>query len=195
MSNIGKYINNITYINLDKRPDRKKEIEEELTKMGLSGERFAAIEHTVGIAGCGMSHLAVLKDAKAKGYKNILVLEDDFQFIVDRTTFEKELEGFFALNIPYDVLMLSYNCRNINPYNAIVSRATNAQTTSGYIVHERFYDTLIRIWEEGLQKFIPLDICWKSLQPSSQWFLMNTRIGIQRESYSDIEQKIVNYKV
>jgi hypothetical protein len=75
-------------------------------------------------------------------------------------------------------------------------------TASGYIVHERFYDTLLRIWEEGLQKYIEtgyfgykLDVYWKSLLPSSQWFLMNTRIGVQRESYSDIEKLRVNYKV
>jgi len=200
---VSKCIDHIVYINLNKRPDRKKEMEEELTKMGLSGERFAAIEHKQGIIGCGMSHLAILKDAKAKGYKNILVLEDDFQFVVDGATFGKELESFFDLNIPYDVLMVSYNCSMKQPYNTIVSRVTNAQTTSGYIVHERFYDTLIHVWEEGLQKLIEtgnepkyaLDIYWKSLQPSSQWFLMNTRIGVQRESYSDIEKRRVNYKV
>ena len=198
-----KHINKVVYINLDKRSDRKKEMEGELAKMGLSGERFSAIEHTRGAFGCSMSHLAVLKDAKANKYKNILVLEDDFQFIVDRPTFEKELQSFFDLNIPYDVLMLSYNCYEKKPYNTIVSRAINVQTASGYIVHERFYDTLIHVWEEGLQKLIEtgneptysLDQCWKSLQPSSQWFLMNTRIGVQRESYSDIEKRRVNYKV
>ena len=177
-------------------------MEEELAKMGLRGERFAAIENTNGAIGCSMSHLAILKDAKAKGYKNILVLEDDFQFIVDRTTFEKELQSFFDLNIPYDVLMLSYRCIEKKPYDTIVSRAIDVLTASGYIVHERFYDTLLRIWEEGLQKFIEtgylgytLDAYWKSLQPSSQWFLMNTRIGVQRESYSDNEKRLVNYKM
>lgn len=199
----SKYIEKVVYINLDKRPDRKKEMEGELAKMGLSGERFAAIEHRNGAIGCSMSHLAVLKQAKANKHKNILVLEDDFQFVVDRATFEKELHSFFDLNIPYDVLMVSYNCYEKKPYNAIVSRVNDAQTTSGYLVHERFYDSLLRVWEEGLQKFIEtgngpkyaLDQYWKSLQPSSQWFLMNTRIGIQRDSYSDIEQRRVNYRV
>jgi len=152
---------------------------------------------------CSMSHIAVLKQAKANTHKNILVFEDDFQFVVDRATFEKQLQSFFDLNIPYDVLMLSHNCYEKKPYNTIVSRAINVQTASGYIVHERFYDSLLRVWEEGLQKLIEtgneskyaLDQCWKSLQPSSQWFVMNTRIGLQRESYSDIEKKRVNYKV
>jgi hypothetical protein len=98
--------------------------------------------------------------------------------------------------------MLSYNQIKYEQYNNNVSRAINVQTTSGFIVHNRFYDSLIRVWEEGLQNLIDtdnrqysLDICWKALQPSSQWFLMNRRIGVQRESYSDIEYKVMDYKV
>ena len=200
---ISNNIDKIVYINLDKRPDRKKEIEHELAIMGLSGERFSAIEHKRGMIGCGMSHLAVLKQAKAKGYNNILVLEDDFHFIVDKSVFEKELDSFFDLNIPYDVLMLSYNHLKHEQYNTVMSRAINVQTASGYIVHSRFYDSLIRVWEAGLQNLIEtgnepkysVDQCWKTLQPSSQWFLLNTRIGVQRESYSDIEHRVVDYKV
>ena len=189
------------YINLDKRPDRKKELECELARMGLSGERFSAIEHARGAIGCCMSHLAALKLAKERGYSNILIFEDDFQFIVDKSTLERNLNAFFSFNIPYDVLMLSYNCYGKLPYNAVVSKATDVQTASGYIVHERFYDSLIRVWEEGLLKLIEtgnsdiyiLDQTWKSLQPVSNWYIMEPRIGIQRESYSDLQGKVVSY--
>ena len=73
----------IVYINLERRQDRREEIEQELVQYGLSGERFNAISHELGLAGCNLSHIQVLKDAEEANLENLLVLEDDFQFLVD----------------------------------------------------------------------------------------------------------------
>ena len=71
MNNIEK----IVYINLDHRTDRRTQMEEELTGMDISAERFSAILRKPGCIGCLESHLAVLELAKASGWKNILILE------------------------------------------------------------------------------------------------------------------------
>jgi len=102
-------IDKIIFINLEKRKDRLLEIENELDKFNLEYERFNAIEHECGIVGCGFSHLAVLKIAKEKNYKNILILEDDFTFIVTKEEFEMELNRFFNNVSEYDVCMISCN--------------------------------------------------------------------------------------
>lgn len=74
-------IDKIIYINLNKRIDRRTDIEKDLNDFNLEYERFEAIETPgFGILGCGQSHLAVLKLAKERGYKNILIFEDDFTF-------------------------------------------------------------------------------------------------------------------
>ena len=201
------HIDKIFYINLERRIDRRLLLEREFLRMDLSGERFPAIEDTIGMIGCGKSHLAVLKLAKERGYKNILILEDDFEFLVDKEIFEKEISTFFSLKMDYDVLMLSYNCVNNHDYTALEStnvfKVNSAQTTSGYIVNEHFYDILIKCFEEGLDKLIEtnnqskysLDQYWKILQPRSKWFGFCKRIGKQRSSYSDIENRYVNYGV
>ena len=68
-------IDKIYYINLNKRTDRREQIEKELNEFGLNYERFEAIEtHGFGIHGCGLSHLAVLKLAKENIYENVLIL-------------------------------------------------------------------------------------------------------------------------
>ena len=36
---------------------------------------------------------------------------------------------------------------------------------------------------------------WKKLQPESKWYHFKNRLGVQSEDYSDIENKVVNYKV
>ena len=74
-------IDKIIYINLDKRTDRKAEIEQELQHNNLRFERFPAIQTPEGCIGCSLSHLQVVKLAKERGYNNILILEDDFMFL------------------------------------------------------------------------------------------------------------------
>lgn len=196
-------IAHIVYINLDRRTDRRDQLEYELSRMGLSGERFAAITHSSGIVGCGMSHLAVLEKAKAAGWESVLVLEDDFQFIVDKPTLETRMAAFIDSALPYDVLMFSYHETTQEPFNDVVSKVVKAQTTAGYLVHSRFYDTLINTWKEGLSKLIAtgehwnysLDQYWKRLQPNAQWFLLIPRIGFQRPGYSDLAGRNVEYGI
>jgi ribosomal-protein-serine acetyltransferase len=92
---MSSYIDKIIYINLSKRTDRREEIENELNNFNLYYERFEAIPTPeCGIYGCGLSHLSVLKLAKERNYKNILILEDDFQFLVQ---WENQIVG--AVNL------------------------------------------------------------------------------------------------
>jgi glycosyl transferase family 25 len=189
MENIHK----IVYINLDKRQDRRAEIESEFVRMGLSGERFQAIERRPGILGCGLSHLAVLKRAEAEGWENVLIFEDDFHFIVDKDTFNQIITNFFSTISDWDVLMLSYVIESSRPYNEMFGYVSAATTASGYLVHRRFYKILIQVLETAMPSLehtghhwrYANDQCWKAVQSSVKWFYSLTRIGIQRASYSD----------
>jgi GR25 family glycosyltransferase involved in LPS biosynthesis len=196
-------IDKIIYINLNKRSDRKVLIEGELNNFILPYERFEAIENSdFGCLGCGYSHLAVLKMAKDKGYKNILILEDDFMFVVTKEEFEKELSDFFNLYPDFDVCMLSYNLNKFEPtkYDNIL-RVLDAQTTAGYIVNNKYYDALINLYEEAmpLLKSTQMhwiyanDQIWKQLQPKDNWYCFSNRIGKQRPGYSDIANSYVEY--
>jgi glycosyl transferase family 25 len=196
-------ISKIIYINLERRQDRREQIEQELAAIGLIGERFNAINHTSGIVGCGLSHLAVLKQAEENQWENLLILEDDFQFLVPKETLNQQLQAFWDLNIPWDVIMLSYNLSASTPYNDLIGRVTDAQTASGYLVNRHFYPKLINM----LTQATPLlestgnhweyanDQCWKQLQPISQWFYFMTRLGKQRGSFSDNSNRYMDYGV
>ena len=100
----------IVYINLDKRPDKKKYIEDQLKKLGLlkGAIRFSGIDGSqlpksrenyylknfktmakkrdriLGRIGCFLSHKAVLELAINTGLDNILILEDDCKFLIDK---------------------------------------------------------------------------------------------------------------
>lgn len=198
-------ISKIIYINLDKRVDRREHIEKELNDFGLSYERFAAIEtQGFGIVGCGLSHLQVFKIAKERNYENILILEDDFTFLVTKEELEKQLTDFFNLQLDYDVLFLSYNLnKHLELDNGVVHKVVDSQSASGYIVHNRCYDKLIQLYEHA----IPLlektkmhwvyanDKVWIQLQETGDWYYFIKRLGKQIASYSDNTESFMDYNV
>jgi GR25 family glycosyltransferase involved in LPS biosynthesis len=188
-------IDKIFYINLDKRTDRKDEIEEELNRMELQYERFPAIYHQQGLVGCGYSHLSVLKIARDRGYKNILIFEDDFTFLVSRPELEDYFEKLFNNVKDFDVCFLSHNCNSFEdiPECAFAKRVLDSQTASGYIVNEECYHKLINLYEETLPLLEKTqyhwlyanDASWKILQKQDMWVCFDKRLGKQRPGYSN----------
>ena len=190
----------VIYINLDRRADRRAEMEAELLKMGIEAERFSGLVPAPGlvkrpgILGCGHSHLAVLKKARDEGWPNVLILEDDFQCIVEPNVLHETIDEFFKeFKDDWDVFMLSYALEASRPYNDKFGYVDSATTASGYIVNQRFYPELIDVLEKAMVKlqateyhwYYSNDQCWKVLQPNAKWIYSVTRLGIQRPSYSD----------
>jgi GR25 family glycosyltransferase involved in LPS biosynthesis len=181
-------------------------MEQEFLRMGIKGaKRFDAIPHKEGLIGCMQSHLAVLELAKKNGYKNILIFEDDFEFLVSKEDLDLELRSVLGHGLQYDVLMLGYNMKKSAPLasHKTIFKVLEAQTASAYIVHESFYDTLIKCYRDALPllKSTKLwdiyanDQIWKGLQPEARWYAFTTRIGKQRESYSDTTRQVENYGI
>jgi GR25 family glycosyltransferase involved in LPS biosynthesis len=181
------------YINLDARLDRRHQIESELALIGISGERFPAFKTSPGIIGCGQSHSGVIKEAKARGYKNVLVFEDDFAFRVSKEDFWDLLKKALEEVPDYHVIMLGYAIINSERFSETLMKVLAAQAGSAYLVNETFYDTLISTWDEGTEKLIKTgqhwnyacDQYWKKVQPQSNWYAFTTRIGRQRPSMAD----------
>lgn len=185
----------IYYINLDHRLDRKKQIEEEFRKLDLTAERYPAIKNENAPMGCSESHLALIKKARDLKLEKVMILEDDFKFLITK----EELDVFLGKinSIDFDMIMIGYNLIRSQPYNDFLGKVLEAQTTSGYIIHNKFYDSLIKCWQEGLNLYRKypdehwnyiLDQYWKRLQPNSKWYYSLKRIGKQRESYSDLSK-------
>jgi len=191
-------IDHIFYINLNHREDRNTEIQTELNNFDIHSnkyERFSAVYHSeIGGVGCGRSHIQVLRLAKERGYKRILVLEDDFMFTISKPDFYEAMENLKQLD-HYDVCLLSANVIQYKEYDksTFFQKVIEAETTSGYIINEHYYDKLIDIFENATNMFeltnshwlYAIDVAWKSLQLTDDWYVFNPRIGKQRPSYSD----------
>lgn len=193
-------IDKIFVINLDKRTDRMEEFLNEFKKINIdisNLERFSAIYKPENpCVGCTLSHLEVIKIAKERSYKNIIVFEDDFEFLVSGEIFHKNIENFFSLNIDFKVAMLAYGCNHFHTQtriNDLISFTIDASNAAGYIVNNSCYDDLIECLTYGATKLEETgehwnyinDQIWKKLQ-GDKWFIFNERIGKQRPSYSEL---------
>ena len=197
-------IKNVFYINLAHRLDRKDYIETQLKNVGFSQfERFNAIKLSNGRIGCSMSHLRCLKLAKERNYEHLLICEDDTTFL-NPPLLVNQLNTFFQnKHSRWDVLLLGGN--NVPPYQPIDNtciRVSHCQTTTCYLVNGHYFDTLIENIKEGIQKLMQdpnnhrqyaIDMYWLHLQKKHMWLLIVPLTIIQKEDYSDIEQRNINY--
>jgi len=193
------------FINLEERVDRLEHVEKELEKIKVVGERFNAKKTPNGAVGCTLSHIKCLEIAKERNYPYVFICEDDITFL-DPETFLNSLRKFqispHCEN--FDVLIIGGN--NCPPYQKIedfVIRVSNCQTTTGYIVKQHYYDTLISNFKESAATLLrnpnkanefAIDIFWKRLQIQGFWFMITPPTVVQYENYSDIEKRSVNYQ-
>lgn len=197
-------IDRILYINLDHRKDRYNEIEKQFINANIPKSkvsRISAIYNKRGGIGCTASHIKCLKYAISNNLSNVLILEDDFNFIEDVDIINESINKILEFDNDWDVIFFSGNVYNSLQFNDTFSKAINVQCASGYLVNARYYLKLLNNFEESYKLFsindtphlYALDIYWKILQPIDKWYIFNKKLGYQRESYSDIEKMIVNY--
>ena len=191
------------YINLASRPDRKQHVEAQLTSIGITDfKRFNAIKLPNGALGCSLSHLKCLETAKAEGWSHLLIVEDDILFL-NPELFKNQLNKFLSTHKSWDTILVAGN--NIPPYQPIDDtcvRVFSCQTTTGYIVQNHYFDTLIENIRIGINKLIgfpdkhvlyAIDKYWFQLQKKDKWYLIIPLSVTQREDYSDIEKRPTNY--
>jgi len=190
------------YINLDSRPDRKQHVERQLGIIGINAQRFKAIKLQNGALGCSLSHLKLIETAKANNWPHILVVEDDILF-TNPSLFIQQCNKFLSTHKEFDVALISGN--NVPPYREIDDtcvQVTKCQTTTGYLVQNHYFDTLIQNYKMGIQNLMrepenhriyAIDKFWFNLQAIHKWYLIIPLTVAQREDYSDIEKRPTNY--
>lgn len=196
-------MNKIFYINLDSREDRKKLCEDQLNSLGWKYNRFSAINHSNGAAGCAMSHLKILEIARDNKLPYVIIFEDDFE-ITDKKLFLAQFKKILDNNIQFDVLKFGANA--YPPYKYINDTHIGLNFSlagHGYMVKKHYYPTLISNLKGSVSLLLKKGRgensinCWdvrvNLLAKSDNWILLNPIYCKQRTDYSDIEEKEVNY--
>jgi glycosyl transferase, family 25 len=143
-------------INLDRRPERWEQMRLKFERCGVEGvERFAAVDgrqaivpanwsDSPGAYGCLRSHLEIIKEARRRGWPNVLIFEDDAA--LDPELSEKF--GSYFKQVPSDWEMLHFGVNHMAApveVAANVVRITSANSTFAYALNAAVFDSFIEL--------------------------------------------------
>ena len=183
-------------INLERRSDRLKQINNECVREGLYLVRHEAVDgqkefftridtkRMRGHAGCQQSHINLLK--RIKGTQEYhLILEDDAELIGD---FKIELENTLD-KLPKDWTMCylggnTYLYENsIEDSDEYFYRALRVMATHCYLVKDDAIDNILNVLESRYHK---VDVVLMDYQLNNIVYMSKKCLSWQRESMSDI---------
>jgi GR25 family glycosyltransferase involved in LPS biosynthesis len=197
---INNYFDKIFCINLDRRVDRWDETTKELKKWGIFNyvERVSAVDGNLiennpfpvnkGELGLIETHLKLIKEAKEKKYKNMLLIEDDIEFTEEVNNLEKY---FNQLPNNWDMLWFggNHNKHMGNKINLIsdnIIKCNNTYSTHCIGINENVYELLINLLSKKLK---PVDVYYSDIQKSYDCYSFHPSVAIQRPSFSDIQNR------
>lgn len=198
---LNNFFSKIVCISLDNRPDRWEECVRVFKKQNLDVERLPAIygkdlniptENDVwyhGVLGCSISHLFAVKYAKQLNLDNILILEDDVEFIEDVN--KKFLDILAELPEDWDMVYFGGNhCeipRKVSPH---LSRVSHTLACHAIALNYKFFDTAI----QALTNINTInDVNYQTLQKDYNIFVTNPHLAWQRPGFSSILERHEDY--
>lgn len=200
MSNSFDFFDEIYCINLDERTDRWEHATNEFIKAGIQDrvQRFSAIRDVDGRIGVIKSNLAIIKMAKEKKLKNVLIFEDDVEFIVDdpQSILQKSIEQ--ANGIKWHLFYLGANTHEkLIKFKPNLILLKNAFAVHSMAYSNLMYDSFIMKYDniKTIVNFTDILDVYLSKQIQDKYVCLMTHpmMTTQMNSYSDIEKRVVDY--
>lgn len=179
--NISAYI-----INLKHRTDRYDHMINEMKKLPISYEFIEGIVDETKT--CFQSQKKCIQLAKQNKLPYILILEDDATFTDNVIEiFKTAFNEIQKLN--WDMFFLGANLQSsaIRISNSLL-KLTGAYAAHAYMVHERFYDTILELPHE-----CEMDVHYHNLMPNHNVYMCDPMIAYQLPSYSDLQDGYRDY--
>jgi GR25 family glycosyltransferase involved in LPS biosynthesis len=200
--------NHIFVINLEERKDRLESVTKELGD--LQWERYNAVrpdfneiphwfrpEETPGYRrgayGCMMSHYNIIKIAKERNYKRVLILEDDTGLKNSMDILYKAVEQLNSKNLKWGLLYLSGTHRErCVKIDENVVKIVKSYTTNSYIVDSSVYDMILQDipgWS------FEIDVYYGTvIQKRFDCYCTKPHVTYQKPSKSDILNRHISYE-
>jgi len=184
------FIDKIIYINARQATDRNEAMLRDFLPVFKKQKndviRFEALtndDDMPKVQGTGKSHIGALQLALVKGFKNVLILEDDVLWRVSPNRSNLLLVQELVAR-KYDVVMLGGTAVTKTKDHQLLY----AQTASSYLVDNKYIPKLIKNFEESLEllffdkKNVPLfafDVWWRKLMEEDNWKIVTPSLVIQ----------------
>lgn len=213
MNILNTYFDKIYCLNLDRRTDRWSECCDIFQKMDLKVERFSACDGQLIDTGYGkvyngelggtISHARLIRKIQKENLDKVLILEDDIEFCED---FETKFK--LAINdLPDDWDIFFFGGNHTGGYQIItknIGRVFRTLALHSYAVRGKalpyIYQNMIQFVghtlcnNEQLQPSVAADFYMAKVQPHIQCYSIFPNLTWQRESFSDLQQDIMNYE-
>lgn len=203
MKKISDYFNNIYCINLKSRKDRWQQAQDEFKKFGIidSIKRYNATDGSKvtnpnprllkGEVGILMTHINLIEMAKKRNYENILIMEDDVYFTDELNNLEEYMNSvpenwdllYFGANHVYGKLPLEI----INDKIVKLNYSVGLQCVA---IKNTMFDKILDLIPNFEKQ---VDAYYGSLMNNCNAYAFYRNIALQREGFSDIQGRNVNY--
>lgn len=198
--NAFDFFDEIYCINIDERTDRWEHAKLEFEKVGIKDRviRFSAIKETDGRLGIIKSNLAIINIAKEKKLKNVLIFEDDFEFIVDNPQDVLQTSINQINNIKWSIFYLGANTHDkLIKFKPNLILLKNAYAAHSLAYNENMYDIFIKKYKNltsinNMNDILDVYIA-NFIQEKNICLMTYPMMTTQINSYSDIEKRIVDY--
>lgn len=179
-------LSNIFCINLNSRKKRKKWISKHLKKNKIHFKFYQTKLHKNPVRGCLESHLNIIKLSLSLNLSNVTIFEDDAKIIRSIANLP---------DIPNDWNMLYYGgtVKNvIQVINKDLARVLT-WTTHAYTINltdKKFVNDLLKMetYDKDIDRFYV-----ENIHPKYNAYMLTPMRIIQRDGYSDIENRKIQY--
>ena len=196
-------IDRVFCINLERRPDRRNLAKQEFEKINLDFDFFPGVDgHLLeakgkiknGAIGCVLSHLELFKHIKSLEGEVFMITEDD---VVFGPSFIENYRNY-SQRVPKDWHLLYFGGNHTNSVLNIIDRNVhrlqNTYTTHCYLVKKSCIDILISEIDTDDIFNHEADVHLASIQKKFPCYGFTPALAWQRDGFSDIEMKNVDYK-
>ena len=207
LTTVNEYFDKVFLINLKTQTEKLELSKKHLSKYNIEFEVYEALNCVVGIPedhpnkpvvgfltnkpgafGCLMSHLGVVKIAKERGYKRILVLEDDVVLSKDFLTLFSEK----VKDVPDDWKLFylggsGHTGSGIDKLTKVtenISKTVGTYTTGSYGIDSSAYDIILN--DHKVPPGRPIDQYYIAFQNRYPSYVTRPNIAWQREGISMI---------
>lgn len=193
------------YINMDHRTDRKTQCESQFKKFDIVGmERMPGIVKGE-YAGCGEAHKQIILHAVSKGWRSVLIMEDDF-YIMDppstgvsdyHLSYKETMSNYLmqAEKVDWDVMFFGTILHApLQKISENVGKIISAKSAHALIVRESIYNDIL---EWSYEKYDQLDHYYYTTLQKTRNFISSYPIlinhGWPQEDMSDLLKRKTTY--
>jgi GR25 family glycosyltransferase involved in LPS biosynthesis len=189
---INRYLDNVkcVVINLKERNDKRIYIQKQLKSNNIIYDIFTATKHENPKRGCLESHLCIIKqvieEQKKNHIKYLLIIEDDCKFINKLSLLKQPPQD-------WDMIYLGGTVHRILDRKYEGYARVQCWTTHAYIINLTNVHLIKKLLEvekynEEIDRFY-----LEKIHPNFNAYMCDPMIAIQKEGFSDIENREVSY--